>query len=198
MRTMLPHLAWTFALLSISLASPVSVDPQNINWDYYCGRDTYGLPNIEDCHPLLESFADYRDHLQRAFDEEQMRVDRTGSWPGVGAVVGASLLDRVVQVPRYYTLSMADGNFIVGESMESCADISWPLDSCNFAIMSYFSGFGGMKALGGTSWAQVNSGGNFMMTRCLLNKPLASGGVIVIPSSKTFQYHSERSTNPVD
>lgn len=52
--------------------------------------------------------------------------------------------------------------------------------------MSYASGYGSVSALGGTSWAKINAGGNFMMTKCLLNGPLASGGVVVIPSSMVF------------
>ena len=105
---MLLCFAWVFALITVSLASPVSVDPQNADWEYYCGRLTYGVPNIVDCHPLLESFADYRDNSQRVFDEEEMRLDNKGSWPGVVGLVGAAHLDRVIQVPRYYTLSMTD------------------------------------------------------------------------------------------
>ena len=58
------------------------------------------------------------------------------------------------------------------------------LDSCNFAIMSYTAGYGSMSALGGTSWAKINAAGNFMTTKCLLNGPSASGGVVVIPSSE--------------
>ncbi len=106
MQTMLPYLACIFALLSISLASPVSLGSQNIAWDCFCGRQTYGLPNIVDCHPLLESFANHQDNFLRIFDEEELRVDQKGSWPGVVGIVGAAHLDRVVQVPRYYTLSM--------------------------------------------------------------------------------------------
>ena len=74
--------------------------------EYFCGRSTYGFPNIVDCHPLLESFANYQDNILRVFDEEQMRVNEQGSWPGVTGIVGAAHLDRVVQVPRYYTLGM--------------------------------------------------------------------------------------------
>ena len=106
--TMFPRPVWFFALLPISLASPVSVNRQDNAEDYYCGRETYGSPNIVDCHPLLESFANYQDNVQRVFDEEQMRVDDKGSWPGVIGIVGASHLNWVVQVPRYYTLSMYD------------------------------------------------------------------------------------------
>ncbi|CAD6575858.1 MAG: hypothetical protein ASARMPREDX12_007601 [Alectoria sarmentosa] len=165
---MFPRPVWFFALLPISLASPVSVNRQDNAEDYYCGRETYGSPNIVDCHPLLESFANYQDNVQRVFDEEQMRVDDKGSWPGVIGIVGASHLNWVVQVPRYYTLSMYDR----------------PNNSCNFALVSYASGYGSVNALGGTSWAKVNAGGNFMMTKCLLNGPLASGGVVVIPSTQ--------------
>ena len=70
-----------------------------------------------------------------------------------------------------------------------CTDDVWVLESCNFAILSYASGYGGVQALGGTSWAKVNAGGNFMMTKCLLNGPMSSGGVVVIPSCKRFRAH---------
>lgn len=105
---MLPCLAWAFALLSTSLATPVDLVSQDNAEDYYCGRQTYGVPNIADCHPLLESFANYQDNVHRVFDEEQMRVDDKGSWPGVIGIVGAAHLSWVVQVPRYYTLSTYD------------------------------------------------------------------------------------------
>lgn len=71
-----------------------------------CGRDTYGLPKLEDCHKLLETFADHRDNGLRFFDEEQMRVDAGGSWPGINEVVGSSRIIPIIQLPRYYTLSM--------------------------------------------------------------------------------------------
>ncbi len=103
---MLPRLVWFFALPPISLASPVSVGSDNNVEDYHCGRQTYGTPNIVDCHPLLESFANHQDNVHRVFDEEQMRVDEKGSWPGVIDIVGAAHLSWIVQVPRYYTLSM--------------------------------------------------------------------------------------------
>ena len=99
-------LVWGFLLLSIALASPVSPIFQDDAGEYYCGRETYGSPNIVDCHPLLESFANYQDNVLRVFDEEQMRVDGQGSWPGLIGTVGAAHLNGVVQVPRFYTLSM--------------------------------------------------------------------------------------------
>ena len=105
---MLFCLVWACALLSVYLASAVSIRGQPSNWDYFCGRQTYGLPDILDCHPLLESFANYKDNVQRVFDEEEMRADQTGSWPGLVGIVGAAHLDRVIQVPRYYTFSMCE------------------------------------------------------------------------------------------
>ena len=102
---MLRCLPWILALLPFSYTSPLSVNSQDNAEDSYCGRETYGLPDIVDCHPLLESFAYYKDYSQRVFDEEQMRLDQKGSWPGVLEIVGADHLDRVVQVPRYYSLS---------------------------------------------------------------------------------------------
>lgn len=105
---MLHCLVWAFSLLSVSLTSSVSVSSPDNTGEYYCGRQTYGSPNIVDCHPLLESFANYQDNVHRVFDEEQMRADETGSWPGVIGIVGAAHLSWVVQVPRYYTSSMYD------------------------------------------------------------------------------------------
>lgn len=105
---MIPCLSWAFALLTVSLATPLSVGSQDNAEEYYCGQNNYGSPNIVDCHPLLESFAIHQDNVQRVFDEEQMRVDDKGSWPGVIGIVGAAHLSWVVQVPRYYTLSMFD------------------------------------------------------------------------------------------
>lgn len=57
-------------------------------------------------------------------------------------------------------------------------------ESCNFALLSYAGGIGEHTFIGGTSWAKVNAGGNFMMTKCLLNIGEPSGGVVVVPSSK--------------
>ena len=105
---MLAHLAWAFALLSTSLATPVDVSSHDNDERCYCGEQIYGLPDIADCHPLLESFANYQDNVHRVFDEEQLRVDADGSWPGVIGIVGASHLVWVVQVPRYFTLSTYD------------------------------------------------------------------------------------------
>ena len=105
---MIPCLSWALALLAVSLASPLSVSSQDNAEEYYCGKNNYGSPNIVDCHPLLESFAIHQDNVERVFDEEQMRVDDKGSWPGVIGIVGAAHLSWVVQVPRYYTLSMFD------------------------------------------------------------------------------------------
>ena len=58
--------------------------------------------------------------------------------------------------------------------------------------MSYTAGYDTVAALGGTSWAKINAGGNFMMTKCLLGEPLESGGVVVIPSSMLFPGHCWR------
>ena len=114
---MLCRLAWALALLPLCLATPVSVNSQDNTVDYYCGRQTYGWPLIADCSPLLESFADYTDTVPRVFDEEQMRADPKGSWPGVIGIVAPAHLDRAVQVPRYYSSSTYDrlkGAIIVG------------------------------------------------------------------------------------
>ena len=70
-----------------------------------CGQDTYGSPSLIDCRLLLESFANYIDVEIRVFDEEQLRRDKSGSWPGIVDVVGLDHVDSIVQLPRFYTLS---------------------------------------------------------------------------------------------
>lgn len=124
---MLRRVAWALALLPLCLATPVSVNSQDNTVDYYCGRQTYGLPLIADCSPLLESFADYTDTVPRVFDEEQMRADPKGSWPGVIGIVAPAHLDRAVQVPRYYSSSTYDRlkDAIIAGSWVRCADKAW-------------------------------------------------------------------------
>ena len=70
-----------------------------------CGRDTYGSPSLVDCRMLLESFANYVDVDIRIFDEEQLRRDKSGSWPGLVNILGTDHVDSAVQLPRFYTLS---------------------------------------------------------------------------------------------
>lgn len=121
---MLRRVAWALVLLPLCLATPVSVNSQDNTVDYYCGRQTYGLPDISDCSPLLESFADYTDTVPRLFDEEQMRADPKGSWPGVLGIVEPAHLDRAVQVPRYYSSSTYERpkDTIIEGSRARCAD----------------------------------------------------------------------------
>ena len=70
-----------------------------------CGHQTYGSPQLEDCHSLLESFADHLDTKIRVFDEEQQRTTEHGSWPGLLDITGAAHLDDAVQLPRYFSFS---------------------------------------------------------------------------------------------
>ena len=83
----------------------VAAQDSNQIFQYFCGYQTYGSPRIEDCHPLLESFAPFDDTGIRVFDEEQMRADHKGSWPGCSGTVGPVQLARAVQMPRFYTSS---------------------------------------------------------------------------------------------
>jgi len=63
-------------------------------------------------------------------------------------------------------------------------------DSCNFALLSYARGVDyQVSALGDSSWAKVNEGGNFMISRCGMDsrglpKGVPEGGVVAIPSSE--------------
>lgn len=158
-----------------------------------CGIGSYGWPKVEDCHTLLETFANFQDNGLRYFDEEQIRVDARGSWPGVDAIFGPSRTVPVTQIPRYYTLSMsfiehlspADG--FTRTTLYRCMLIPCDMQgSCNFALMSYAEIDADNSGLGGTSWAKINAGGTFIINKCLRNPRAPSGGVVVIPSGESL------------
>ena len=46
-------------------------------------------------------------------------------------------------------------------------------------------GVDALHGLGSTTWGTVNSGGNFMIKKCILDNPQNSGGVVVIPNGET-------------
>ena len=85
-----------FAERSVAYAEPV------------CNMNPYGAPEIEDCAYLLENFADSHDANLRIFDEEQLRADQDGSWPGIVN----PFREVVVQVPRFWSRSR--GNIVGG------------------------------------------------------------------------------------
>ena len=98
--------SWITTFLALCLVVSVVVLAQNGHeYEYYCGWETYGSPRIQDCRSLLESFANYRDTSVRFFDEEQLRADIQGSWPGAASMLGPTQLREMVQMPRYYTSS---------------------------------------------------------------------------------------------
>lgn len=66
-----------------------------------CNINPYGAPDFGDCAYLLERFANSQDSKLRIFDEEQLRADRDGSWPGIVNPFG----EAVVQVPRFWSRS---------------------------------------------------------------------------------------------
>lgn len=99
------YLLRTLLAIIFTSSSAATAIAQRDRFQADCGRNTYGWPKVEDCHTLLENFADYRDNGLRFFDEEQIRVDAGGSWPGVGNIVGFSRVIPIIQLPRYYTLS---------------------------------------------------------------------------------------------
>ncbi len=150
--------------------------------EYYCGHSTYGSPDIKDCSDLLNEFANYQDTTPRVFDEEQLQHNQQGSWPGLQGKVGATQIERAVQMPRIYTRSSyiaTVGTFSRGEKGE--ADRR-PLETCNFMLGSHTTGYA-LHPIGASTWARVNADGNFMITKCILNrKGAASGGVVVVKS----------------
>ena len=74
----------------------------------YCFDDQSekSAPRLEDCVSLLNNFAQSGDRRSRVFDEEQMRAEEDGSWPGLEDV-GAAQLPFSIQVPRVFSRSLS-------------------------------------------------------------------------------------------
>lgn len=66
-----------------------------------CNTNPYGRLDGYDCSNLLQEFADAADDQLRIFDEEQLRADNSGSWPGIRNPFRTS----VVQIPRFWSRS---------------------------------------------------------------------------------------------
>lgn len=66
-----------------------------------CNTNPYGRLDGYDCHFLLGAFPDAADDQLRIFDEEQLRADDSGSWPGIRNPFRTS----VVQIPRFWSRS---------------------------------------------------------------------------------------------
>lgn len=68
-----------------------------------CDLSIYGKPDKDDCLNLFDKFTSSQDLRARFFDEEQLRVDSTDTWPGVANVFE----QPIVQLPKFYAMSMA-------------------------------------------------------------------------------------------
>lgn len=64
-----------------------------------CNNNPYGQPRFRDCSYLLNRFADSHDGQLRIFDEEQLRSNVDGSWPGIRNPFPA----KVVQIPKFWS-----------------------------------------------------------------------------------------------
>ena len=98
---------WSLYLIiyQVTIRLPI-VRAADVFIESYCGRDIYGSPRTEDCKSLLNTFADIQDNGVHVFDEEELRTDGRGSWPGVPAqVVGQENVQKAVQIPRFLSLS---------------------------------------------------------------------------------------------
>ena len=93
---------------TISLFSGLCILPA-IAVEIYCGKSEYGLPALEDCTSLLDDFANSQDTSVRVFDEEQLRADAEGSWPGLQCIFGTAMIRQAVQIPRVFTRSECYG-----------------------------------------------------------------------------------------
>ena len=83
-----------------------------------CNTEPYGTPDSYDCFNLLLGFANGHDAQLRVFDEEQLRADESGAWPGIVNPFKTS----VVQVPRFWSRSMLalDVLHLAQASREGC------------------------------------------------------------------------------
>ena len=72
----------------------------------YCFSEPSTAPDLIDCVSLLNDFGKSDDRRIRLFDEEQMRADESGNWPGLADRVGAAQLQFVVPLPRMFSRSM--------------------------------------------------------------------------------------------
>ena len=89
-------------LATLSLAVAEEEESEQL----HCFNGEDGAPALEDCTSLVNDFASSQDGLNRIWDEEQLRRDKTESWGGLSQV-GAQQLGNAVQLPRVFSRSMS-------------------------------------------------------------------------------------------
>ncbi|KAL9103517.1 MAG: hypothetical protein Q9163_001435 [Psora crenata] len=124
----------------------------------FCDTSYYGLPSIGDCVGLLNDFVNKVDQATRVYDEEQLRTNDRGSWPGLHGIVTRDMIPQAVQIPRLFTRG-----------------------SCNFMLSSHASATLGIVPLGTSSWATIHRMGDLLITECMRHATAPAGGVIFIP-----------------
>ena len=160
-----------------------------------CNINPYGAPEFEDCAHLLAIFTNSQDVTLRIFDEEQLRADRDGSWPGIVNPFS----EGVVQVPRFWTkswLNVSDG--------WTMADMA--IDTCNLGLMSFASltslvsnmtkslrnetaqNLGGARsAVGATRWSEIRYRATWLVNKCMIESKI--GGFTVLTSGMIIAIH---------
>lgn len=118
-RTLIMHLFESINFLLV-LALLILPTAQELGKECLCGTTLYGAPDIEDCKDLLSEFADPDDKTIRVFNDEQLKADSSGSWPGLERYVKSSHTGKAVQLPRTYSRGAWDGRTnILSYSSES-------------------------------------------------------------------------------
>lgn len=59
------------------------IEGKTHKYDLVCSKEEYGSPDMPQCSELLDLFARADDHESIVFDEEELRSDVNGNWPGV-------------------------------------------------------------------------------------------------------------------
>ena len=77
-----------------------------------CDVSTYGKPEKSDCRNLFDKFTSPQDLQARFFDEEQLRADSDGAWPGVANV----FQHPIVQLPKFFAMSTSPQNAAANSS----------------------------------------------------------------------------------
>lgn len=98
---MLRHeVTWLLALVHLFIPGLLAVTSYS---PATCNISPYGEPDSYDCHLLAQAFADGQDDRLRVFDEEQLRGDDYGNWPGIRNPFQTG----AVQIPRLWSRSMS-------------------------------------------------------------------------------------------
>ena len=154
--------------------------------ELFCDRSMWGVPDYRDCFSLLLELASLEDHTPRIFTEEQLNLDKTGSWPGLwGGLYGEVEIERAVQLPRIYS----KGEGIAANGFNTLFAHDMLKGSCNFMLASYPDPAIIADAVRlVTNLAYIRQAGQYMTERCLKDPFHQGGGAFTIANSMQFPF----------